>query len=359
MAKHKVLVVDDSALIRKLLTCILNEDPELEVVGAACDPYDAWDKIQKLKPDVLTLDVEMPKMDGIVFLEKLMKSKPISVVMVSTLTEKGCETTLRALELGAIDFVAKPKLDVQSGTLELADEIAAKVKTAARARPRPAPRRRSAVAKCSQASGALIQSTHKIIAIGASTGGTEALMEVLSELPADAPGIVIVQHMPGGFTNRYAERLNRHCNIRVREARDGDRILPGQALLAPGGHHLKVTRAGASYQVCVFDDQPVNRFKPSVDVLFHSCARHIGKHTIGVILTGMGRDGADGMRALHDAGSRTIAQNEETSVVFGMPKEAIAAGGVECVVPLEQVARTIQKMAASAHTKPIAAGTSS
>lgn len=341
MARKKVLIVDDSALMRQMLTQILTRDSGLEVVGSARDPYEAWDKIQETNPDVVTLDVEMPRMDGLAFLEKLMIARPLPVVMVSSLTEKGCQTTLRALELGAVDFVSKPKLDVRAGTLDLADEIVMKVNAASVSRPRPLCRRPARKTTAPPSSGALLQSTYRVIAIGASTGGTEALCEVLAELPPDSPGIVIVQHMPGQFTNKFAERLNRICRIQVREAKHGDRILPGLALLAPGGFQMEACRRGASYEVQITDAPPVNRFKPSVDVLFDSCARHIGKHTVGVILTGMGKDGAAGMRALYDVGCHTIAQDEKTSVVFGMPKEAIATGGVHEIAPLGQIAASI------------------
>lgn len=340
MKTHKVLIVDDSALMRKLLTDVLSNDPELEVVAAARDPYDAWEKIKKHSPDVVTLDVEMPKMDGIVFLQKLMVARPLPVVMISTLTENGCETTLRALELGAVDFVAKPKLDVRTKTLDLANEITTKVKVAAHAKPRVA-KKSTKPLKIKSHSGALIQSTHKVIAIGSSTGGTEALLQVLTALPADAPGIVIVQHMPSGYTNRFATRLNERCKISVREAQDGDRILPGLALLAPGGKHMEVRRAGASYQVALTDGPAEHQSKPSVDVMFRSCAKHIGKHTISVILTGMGKDGASGMQTLAETGARTIAQNEETCVVFGMPREAIATGVVQDVLPLDEIAECV------------------
>lgn len=342
MPKHKVLVVDDSALIRKVLTDILNSDPELEVVAAARDPYDAWDKIKKFDPDVITLDVEMPRMDGIVFLQKLMVAHPMPVVMVSTLTEHGCETTLRALELGAIDFVSKPKIDVRSGTLELADEIVTKVKTAVHAKPRIAKKVATpSIGDNAKRSGGLLQSTHKVVAIGASTGGTQALLAVLGALPADAPGIVIVQHMPATFTKRFADRLNERCKINVREAKDGDRIIPGLALIAPGGKHLEVKRAGASFQVVLTDGPSENKSKPSVDVLFRSCAKFIGKHTVGVILTGMGKDGASGMHTLDQVNARTIVQDEETSIVFGMPREAISKGGVQSVLPLDKIAASI------------------
>jgi two-component system chemotaxis response regulator CheB len=354
MPTAKVLIVDDSALMRQLLTQILNSCPELEVVGAARDPYDAWDKIKQHAPDVLTLDVEMPRMDGVAFLEKLMTAHPIPVLMVSSLTEQGCETTLRALELGAFDFVSKPKLDVREGTLKLADELVAKVLIAARSRPRPrAGSREVRHASELRPHQALMQSTHKVIAIGASTGGTEALHEVLTQLPADTPGIVIVQHMPEAFTRRFAERLDAACRIRVRQAEDGDRILPGQALIAPGGRHLEVRREGASYLVCVTDDPPVNRFRPSVDVLFHSCAKHFGKHTIAAVLTGMGCDGAAGTRALFDAGAHTIAQDKRSCVVFGMPKEAIATGGVQQICPLEGIAAAL--LTAASRGQPVRA----
>lgn len=336
----KVLIVDDSALMRQLLTSILEADPEITVVGAAGDPYAAREKILALKPDVLTLDIEMPRMDGLTFLEKLMKGHPMPVVMISTLTTRGADTTLRALSLGAIDFVAKPKLDFASGTVEQADEIVAKVKAAARARVRPLP----SIAKAAPtAPGKTYQfsATHKVVAIGASTGGTEALKDVLLPLPADFPGIVIVQHMPEAFTRQFAERLNSMCKISVKEARDGDRILPGSALLAPGGHHMTVVRSGMEYAVHVYRGEPVNRHMPSVDVLFSSCARQLGRNSVGVILTGMGADGARGMLEMKQSDALTIAQDETSCVVFGMPREAIHMGGVDHVVPLPRVAATL------------------
>jgi two-component system, chemotaxis family, protein-glutamate methylesterase/glutaminase len=342
MAKTKVLVVDDSALMRQLLSELISRDPSLEVVGAAVNPYVAWDKIQTLRPDVITLDVEMPRMDGLTFLEKLMRAYPIPVVMVSTLTEKGCETTLRALELGAIDFVTKPKIDVTTGTVDIANELVQKIKAAALTRPRAravAPAS-GPVAKAPR-TDALLKSSDQVIALGASTGGTEAIRAVLTELPPDAPGMVIVQHMPEKFTSQFAARLDTVCQIRVAEARHGDRILRGQALIAPGNQHMTVTRSGAIYSVQLNSDPPVSHHRPSVDVLFESCARFLGANVVGVILTGMGSDGARGMLAMHKAGARTIAQDEATCVVFGMPKEAIAAGGVERVVPLHEVASTM------------------
>jgi two-component system chemotaxis response regulator CheB len=269
--------------------------------------------------------------------------------MVSSLTERGCETTLRALELGAVDFVTKPKLDVKRGTIDLAQDIIAKIKSAARAKVScraPAANGAGPAAEALK-SGALIKSTHKVIAIGASTGGTEAIKDVLVALPADSPGIVIVQHMPEKFTQSFAERLDSLCQIQVKEAQDGDRILPGHALLDPGNYHMTVTRSGANYAVQVFMGERVNHHRPSVDVLFESCARTLGGNALGVILTGMGGDGARGMLAMHKAGARTVAQDEATSLVFGMPKEAIALGGVDQVVPLNQVAGTMARLLAS------------
>lgn len=339
MSKTRVLIVDDSALMRQLLTELLSRDPGLEVVGTAPDPYIAWEKIKKLGPDVLTLDVEMPRMDGLVFLEKLMRAHPMPVLMVSSLTEKGCQTTLHALELGAIDFVPKPKVDVRSGTIDLAQEIIGKVKTAARARLQS--RKKPAVEAQARPqplnSEALARSTHRVVAVGASTGGTEALREFLTALPADFPGVVVVQHMPEKFTSSFAERLDGLCQIRVEEARDGDRILPGHALIAPGNYHMSVTRSGADYRVRVAMGPLVNHHRPSVDVLFDSCARYLGSNAVGVIMTGMGDDGAKGLLAMHEAGAKTVAQDEASCIVFGMPKEAIALGGVDEVAPLHRI----------------------
>jgi two-component system chemotaxis response regulator CheB len=326
--------------MRQLIPEILKEDRSIEVVGTAAEPYAAWDKIKLLQPDVVTLDVEMPRMDGLTFLEKLMRMHPIPVLMVSSLTERGCETTLRALQLGAIDFVTKPKIDIASGTVILAHELIEKIKTAASARIRPsAPRKNPTGARvAAAATDALLRSTHQVVAIGTSTGGTEALYEVLSKLPADSPGIVAVIHMPENFTRSYAQRLDRECQIRVSEAKDGDRILPGHALLAPGNFHMKPIRNGATFSVIVEQSDLVNRHRPSVDVLFHSCARYFGSNAVGIILTGMGNDGAAGLLAMRQAGARTLAQDEASCVVFGMPKEAIAMGGAEEVVPLDRMA---------------------
>lgn len=341
MEPIRVLVVDDSALMRQLITEILQQDRSIEVVGSAADPYVAREKILALNPHVITLDVEMPRMDGLTFLEKLMAGRPTPVVMLSSLTEKGCQTTLRALELGAVDFITKPKLDVVAGMHDICQEVIEKVKCAAHAKVQ----KRRATAERPQVteekkigSSALITSTHKVIAIGGSTGGTEALLEVLASFPPDAPGTVAVIHMPEGFTRSYAQRLDRCCQIRVKEAEDGDRILPGHALLAAGNYHMEVVRSGATYSVRVFSAPPVSRHRPSVDVMFHSCAKHLGSNAVGVILTGMGDDGADGMLAMRQAGATTIAQDESTCVVYGMPKEAIENGGAQQVLPLPRIA---------------------
>lgn len=348
MKKTRVLIVDDSALMRQLVREILEADRTIEVVGVAADPYQAREKILALNPDVLTLDVEMPRMDGLSFLEKLMSGRPMPVVMLSSLTEKGCETTLRALELGAIDFITKPKLDVTTKIDEIASEIVEKVKQAAGARVQ----RRAAVADRPVYDSAkpvhtssMITTTHKVIAIGASTGGTEALMEVLTAFPSDAPGTVAVIHMPEGFTKSYAERLNRHCRVTVKEAEDGDRILPGHVLLAAGNFHMEAHRSGAVYSVRVFSAPPVSRHRPSVDVLFRSCAKYLGPNGVGAILTGMGNDGAAGLAEMHASGAYTVAQNEATCVVFGMPKEAIALGAVDDVLSLKQIAPQLLKAA--------------
>jgi two-component system, chemotaxis family, protein-glutamate methylesterase/glutaminase len=355
MSPAKILIVDDSALIRQLLADIFRQDPELTVVGHAPDPYVAWQKIKDLQPDIITLDVEMPRMDGLTFLEKLMRVHPMPVVMVSSLTEKSCQTTLRALELGAVDFVTKPKVDVLSGTVELGSELVDKIKGALRAKLRPRKASLTRLVAATKPAAATrtkppvthLETTQKILCIGASTGGTEALYDVLTALPADAPGIVIVQHMPPGFTRSFAQRLDSNCQIRVKEAQDGDRILQGHALLAPGGLHMAVTRIGASYTVRIGNGEPVNRHRPSVDALFHSAARHIGANAIGVILTGMGDDGARGLLAMRQAGARTIAEDESTCVVFGMPREAIAMGAAEHVLPLDRVADRIMSLSSA------------
>jgi two-component system chemotaxis response regulator CheB len=338
MIKTRVVVVDDSALVRSLLAEIINRQPDMTCVGAAADPLIAREMIRNLDPDVITLDIEMPRMDGIDFLGKLMRLRPMPVVMVSTLTERGAEATFRALELGAVDFVAKPKIGVADGLRQLGADITEKIRSAARAKVHKfvAPPAGNAMRPVVAGVGRL--STEKIVFIGASTGGTEATKEVLTGLPPDAPGVVITQHMPPGFTRSYAARLDGLARIRVAEARDGERILPGHAYIAPGGLHLSVERSGANYVCRVQDGDPVNRHKPSVEVLFNSAAKVVGPNALGIMLTGMGADGAKAMRAMRDAGAYNLCQDEASCVVFGMPREAIAAGAAHEVLPLGQIA---------------------
>jgi len=336
--KIKVLCVDDSALIRSLMTEIINSQPDMTVVATAPDPLVARDLIKQLNPDVLTLDVEMPRMDGLDFLEKLMRLRPMPVLMVSSLTERGSEITLRALELGAVDFVTKPRLGIREGLLEYTDLIADKIRAAARARLQSA-RRPGADAAAGQAPmlRSPLLSTEKLIIIGASTGGTEAIREVLQPLPPDCPGIMIAQHMPPGFTRSFAQRLDGLCRITVKEAEHGERVLPGHAYIAPGGFHLSLARSGANYVAHLDQEDPVNRHRPSIDVLFDSVAQHAGKNAIGVILTGMGRDGAAGLLRLRQAGAYTLAQDEASCVVFGMPREAIAMGAANEVAGIAEM----------------------
>ena len=351
MAKTRVVVVDDSALVRSLLSAIINRQPDMECVGTAADPLIAREMIRTLNPDVITLDVEMPRMDGIDFLAKLMRLRPTPVVMVSTLTERGADVTLRALELGAIDFVAKPKIGVADGLQLLADDITDKVRVASKAQlRRPAANAPGTPSDAGRPAAPVSPlgrlSTEKIVFIGASTGGTEATREVLVNLPADCPAIVITQHMPAGFTRSYAARLDSQCRIRVAEASDGERILPGHAYIAPGGvAHLSVERSGANYIARVVDGEPVNRHRPSVEVLFRSAARVAGPNALGIMLTGMGADGAKAMREMRDAGSYNLVQDEASCVVFGMPREAITAGAAHEVLPLAQIApRLIERL---------------
>jgi len=339
-AKIKVLCVDDSALIRSLMTEIINGQGDMEVVGTAPDPLVAREMIKRLNPDVLTLDVEMPRMDGLDFLERLMRLRPMPVLMVSSLTERGSEITMRALELGAVDFVTKPKLGIRDGLIEYSDTIADKIRAVSRARLRAA----APVAAAAQPAPLLrspLLSTEKLIIVGASTGGTEAIKEFLMPLPPDSPAVLIVQHMPAGFTRSFAQRLDGLCRISVKEAEHGERVLPGHAYIAPGDMHLRLARSGANYVAHLSQEPPVNRHRPSVDVLFDSAAEHAGKNAIGVILTGMGRDGAQGMRRMHEAGAYNLAQDEQSCIVFGMPKEAIAAGGVNEVVPLAAMTQRV------------------
>ncbi len=347
MSKIRVLIVDDSALMRQVLTSLLSRDPGIEVIGSAPDPYIAREKIKALNPDVLTLDVEMPKMDGLTFLEKLMRGHAMPVVMVSSLTESGCQTTLRALELGAVDFIAKPKIDLRKGMEELAGDLIDKIKAAAQAKIRGSrfqvpgsklnPEFETRNLKHATESGAMIKTTDTIIAIGSSTGGTEAVKDVLQALPPNAPPILIAQHMPERFTKMWADRLNSLSGICVKEAEDGDSVLPGHALVAPGNYHMTLVRDGARYSVRLNQDPPVNRHRPSVDVMFASVARFAGRNSVGVILTGMGGDGAKELLSMKQAGAFTIAQDEASCVVFGMPKEAIKLGAVEKVLPLSEI----------------------
>lgn len=351
--KIRVLVVDDSASVRQTMTAILETDPEIEVIAAAQDPFAAAKIMQTEVPDVVTLDVEMPRMDGITFLRKLMSQCPLPVVMCSSLTEAGSETLLQALEAGAVDVILKPKMGVADYLSEHCEQIRQAVKGAARARPmarRDRPMRieprQTADAMLPAATGyAMSRTTEMVVCIGASTGGTEALREVLETLPANAPGTVIVQHMPENFTRSFAKRLDDLCAVDVKEAKDGDTVMRGHVLIAPGGKHTMIARQGARYVVSVREGPLVSRHRPSVDVLFRSAARYAGANAVGVIMTGMGDDGARGMAEMREAGARTLAQDEATSVVFGMPKEAIARGGVEKTVPLEHIAREVLRMA--------------
>ncbi len=346
-SKTRVIVVDDSALVRSLLAEIINRQSDMECIGTANDPLVAREMIREMNPDVITLDVEMPRMDGIDFLGRLMRLRPMPVLMISTLTERGAEVTMRALELGAVDFVAKPRVGVANGLSQLATEIVDKIRIAASAQVhrvvRTAPAPGTAVAKPAQSSAALLGrlSTEKLIAIGASTGGTEAIKEVLVHMPADAPAIVITQHMPPGFTTSFAARLNSLCQITVKEAVHGERILPGHAYIAPGGKQFALSRSGANYVAVVNDDPPVNRHKPSVEVLFKSVAQFVGRNAFGVMLTGMGADGAAAMREMKDAGSYNYVQDEASCIVFGMPREAIAHGAADEVLPLNKIAEAL------------------
>ncbi len=341
--KTKVLVIDDSALIRSLLTEIINQEKDMEVVGAAPDPLIAREMIKQLNPDVLTLDVEMPKMDGLDFLEKLMRLRPMPVLMVSTLTEKGSEITMRALELGATDFVTKPKTAISQGIREYAELITDKIRVASKAKV-------SSLQSIAKSSNQVEQTTmlrnplissEKLLIIGASTGGTEAIKAFLLQMPSDCPGILITQHMPAGFTKSFANRLDTLCKISVKEAVDGERVLPGHAYIAPGDKHLLLARSGANYVTKLSDAEPVNRHKPSVDVLFDSAALNAGKNAVGVILTGMGKDGAAGMARMRNAGAYNFSQNEESCVVYGMPREAVAQGGVHEVGHLKDLPKMV------------------
>lgn len=343
--KIRVLIVDDSALVRDILAQGLAQDPGIEVVGTAVDPYNARDKILELRPDVLTLDVEMPRMDGVEFLRKLMPQYPLPVVMVSSLTERGKQVTLDALDAGAVDFVTKPRADVARGLKSMIIELATKVKIASTANVAAWKHRKPAPSVVPVSSGkALAESTDKVIAIGASTGGTEAIREVITRFPATTPGVVIVQHMPPGFTKMFSERMNQLSMMEVKEAEDGDRIVTGRVLIAPGAKHMRVVRAGGQYKVEVKPGDLVNGHCPSVEVMMLSVAEHVGRNAVGVMLTGMGRDGADAMKAMRTAGARCIAQDEASSVVFGMPKEAYERGGAERLVSLGNMSQTVLEL---------------
>ena len=360
----KVLVVDDSALIRNLMSKIINSQPDMQTVATAPDPFVARDQIRKFNPDVITLDIEMPKMDGIEFLEKIMRLRPTPVVMVSTLTERGTDVTFRALELGAVEFVTKPKLDISQGMINYANEITDKIRAAYAARfrlnrlpPKPTvlqnqaqqdpvtglvlPAEAAKSVPTSNALGNRFAATEKLVLIGSSTGGTEAIRVILEQLPKDSPAILITQHMPAGFTKSFADRLNQVCNITVKEAEHGERVLPGHAYIAPGDKHLLLGRSGANYICQLSDSEPVNRHRPSVEVLFKSGQEVSPRNIVGIMLTGMGKDGAQAMADMKKAGSYNICQDEASSVVFGMPREAIALGAADEVLPLNQIAKRL------------------
>jgi two-component system chemotaxis response regulator CheB len=356
----KVIIIDDSAVVRQVMVQVLGRDPEIRVIAHAMDPIFAIEKMKKEWPDVILLDVEMPRMDGITFLRKIMAEHPTPVIICSSLTEKGAETTMQALAAGAFAIFTKPSLGVKNYLVDASQDLVAAVRAAAGARvgrlppqtaravpaqPGPArpPQKFSADAVLAPGIEAMAVTTDRFTAIGTSTGGTQALEFVLSALPRTCPGLVVVQHMPEKFTAAFAQRLDRICEIEVREARSGDRVIPGRAIIAPGGQHLVVKRSGAQYVVEVVAAPPVNRHCPSVDVLFRSCAKFAGRNAVGVIMTGMGDDGARGLLEMHQAGARTMAQDEETCIVFGMPKEAIKLGAADRVVPLAQIPELISR----------------
>ena len=350
--KIRVLIVDDSAVVRQVLAEIISADPELEVIATAADPFIAAERMKTAIPDVITLDVEMPRMDGLTFLQKLMSQHPIPVVMCSSLTDKGSESAFRALELGAVDIIEKPRLGTRQFLEESRLRICDALKAASQARLRRMPEGRRDIppkltadaVMAKPKSRAMIRTTEHVVVVGASTGGTEALRTFLSGLPADGPGIVIVQHMPEYFTSAFAQRLDGLCRISVKEAANNDTVVRGRALVAPGNRHILLKRSGARYYVEVKDGPLVCRHRPSVDVLFRSAARYAGKNAVGVIMTGMGDDGARGMLELKEAGAVTIAQDEATSVVFGMPHEAIKAGAVDRVLPLQAIAADVVRL---------------
>jgi len=352
--KIRVMIVDDSAVVRQVIRENLEREADIEVIAAASDPLFALERMKTDWPDVITLDVEMPRMDGITFLRKIMSEHPTPVVICSSLAEKGAETTMEALAAGAVAIITKPKMGVKQFLQDASNDLVTAVRSAARSNVRnihpstrnmasPLPKLTADAMLAARAASAtaMAKTTESIIAIGTSTGGTQALEVVLTMLPAVCPGIVVVQHMPEKFTALFADRLNSICQVEVREAQNNDRVIPGRVLIAPGGRHMMLRRSGAQYIVEVADGPLVNRHKPSVDVLFRSVAQVAGKNALGVIMTGMGDDGARGLLEMHDAGAKTVAQDEATCVVFGMPKEAIKLGGVDKIVPLENVAREI------------------
>jgi two-component system, chemotaxis family, protein-glutamate methylesterase/glutaminase len=351
----RVLVIDDSALVRQILCDVLRSDPAIEVVGAAGDAHIAREKIKKLNPDVLTLDVEMPKMDGLTFLSNLMRLHPMPVVMVSSLTERGADITLDALAMGAVDFLPKPRVDIAATLQDYGDELIAKIKIAAGANVQALDSRRISKAltrsePTHSAGGGErrpMRSTDRIVAIGASTGGTEAIKEVLCNMPPDSPGMLITQHIPPTFSASFARRMNEVSPLTVCEAQDGQQVLAGHVYIAPGDYHLRLVRNGARYVCKVDHEAPVNRHRPSVDVLFRSVAQNAGQNAIGVLLTGMGRDGARGLKAMRTAGAATVAQDEHTSVVWGMPGEAVSIGATEDVLPIDAIAARIVELAAA------------
>lgn len=355
MAKLRVLIVDDSAVVRQTLAEIINSDPQLEVMATAADPFFAAQRIAEEVPDVITLDVEMPRMDGLTFLRKIMSQHPIPVVIISSLTEQGTITGMKALELGAVEIITKPQMNTRQFIEESRIKICDAIKAASYARMR---RQRvivephhvgpkysaDAILPAGMPSTSMIKTTELVVAVGASTGGTEALTVFLKQMPVDCPGIVIVQHMPEKFTTSFANRLNEICKISVKEAANGDAVIRGHALIAPGNYHLLLKRSGARYYVEVREGPLVNRHRPSVDVLFRSTARYAGANAIGIIMTGMGDDGAHGLKEMKEAGAKTIAQDEQTCVVFGMPKEAIKLGAADQILPLEQIGPAVMKM---------------
>ena len=350
MNKIRVLVVDDSALVRSLLSEIVNRQPDMICVGVANDPLMAREMIRELNPDVITLDIEMPRMDGLDFLARLMRLRPMPVVMISTLTERGAEATMKALELGAVDFVSKPRIGLVDGLSELSDQIVDKVRVAAKANVRrvastsvadPVATKDRSGAGVSSGPIRTSFSTEKLVFIGASTGGTEAIKEVLVRLPADFPAVLITQHMPPGFTKTFAARLNGLSKLAVQEAVNGERLLPGHAYIAPGGLQFRVDRSGANYLAVVEDGEPVNRHKPSVEVLFKSAAKIVGRNAYGVMLTGMGNDGAKALREMKDAGSYNYVQDEASCIVFGMPREAILQGAADEILPPAEIAQAL------------------